>query len=97
MGIQFMPFRKNSLPLIEKEKSFHRVRYRFAAVLPAVKVRRFFYFESFLKQLNITIMKELIDILMSEDKSFDGLPKWVYIFAIPAGLVLMCMIGGTLS
>ena len=56
-----------------------------------------FYFESFLKQLNITIMKELIEILMSEDKSFEGLPKWVYIFAIPAGLVLMCMIGGTLS
>lgn len=42
-------------------------------------------------------MKELIDILLSEDKSFDGLPKWFYIFAIPAGLVLMCMIGGTLS
>lgn len=42
-------------------------------------------------------MKELIDILLSEGKSFDGLPKWVYIFAIPAGLVLMCMIGGTLS
>ena len=44
-----------------------------------------------------TTMKELIDILMSEDKSFDELPKWVYIFAIPAGLVLACMIGGTLS
>ena len=42
-------------------------------------------------------MKELIDILFDENKSFDGLPKWVYIFAIPAGLVLMCMIGGTLS
>jgi len=49
-------------------------------------------------KLNIhTIMKEMIDILMSDDKSFEGLPKWVYIFAIPAGLVLMCMIGGTLS
>ena len=56
------------------------------------KRRDFFY------KLNIhTIMKEMIDILMSEDKSFEGLPKWVYIFAIPAGLVLMCMIGGTLS
>ena len=42
-------------------------------------------------------MKELIEILTSEDKSFDGLPMWVYIFAIPAGLVLMCMIGGTMS
>ena len=44
-----------------------------------------------------TIMKELIEILTNEDKSFEGLPKWVYIFAIPAALVLMCMIGGTLS
>jgi hypothetical protein len=42
-------------------------------------------------------MKELIEILTNEEKSFDGLPKWVYMFAIPAGLVLMCMIGGTLS
>jgi TRAP-type C4-dicarboxylate transport system permease small subunit len=42
-------------------------------------------------------MKELIDILTSEDKSFDGLPMWVYMFAIPAGLVLMCMIGEALS
>ena len=44
-----------------------------------------------------TIMKELIEILTNEDKSFEGLPKWVYIFAIPAGLLLACMIGGTLS
>jgi hypothetical protein len=42
-------------------------------------------------------MKELIEILTNEDKSFDGLPKWVYIFAVPAGLLLACMIGGTLS
>ena len=42
-------------------------------------------------------MKELIDILTSEDKSFDGLPMWVYMFAIPAGLVLMCMICEALS
>jgi hypothetical protein len=42
-------------------------------------------------------MKELIEILTNEDKSFEGLPKWVYIFAIPAGLLLACMIGGTLS
>lgn len=42
-------------------------------------------------------MENLLEILTNEDKSFDGLPKWVYIFAIPAGLVLMCMIGGTLS
>ena len=50
-----------------------------------------------INNLKDTTMKEMIDILTSEDKSFDGLPKWVYIFAIPAGLVLMCMIGGTLS
>ena len=42
-------------------------------------------------------MKELIEILTNEDKSFEGLPKWVYILAMPAALVLMCMIGGTLS
>ena len=42
-------------------------------------------------------MKELIDILMSEDKSFDGLPVWVWLIAAPAALVLACMIGGTLS
>ena len=42
-------------------------------------------------------MKELIEILTNEEKSFEGLPKWVYMFAIPAGLVLMCMIGGPLS
>ena len=42
-------------------------------------------------------MKELIEILTNEEKSFEGLPKWVYMFAIPAGLVLMCMISGTLS
>jgi hypothetical protein len=42
-------------------------------------------------------MKELIDILTNEDKSFDGMPWWVYVFVMPAALVLMCMIGGTLS
>ena len=42
-------------------------------------------------------MKEFIDILLSEDKSFDGLPKWVWLLAAPAALVLACMIGGTLS
>ena len=42
-------------------------------------------------------MKELIEILTNEDKSFDGLPWWVYAIVMPAALVLMCMIGGTLS
>lgn len=42
-------------------------------------------------------MREFIEILMSEDKSFDGLPTWVWLIAAPAALVLACMIGGTLS
>ena len=42
-------------------------------------------------------MKELIDILMSEDRSFEGLPLWMYAIVMPLALVLMCMIGGTLS
>ena len=41
-------------------------------------------------------MKELIDILTNEDKSFD-FPWWVYVFVAPAALILMCAIGGTLS
>ena len=50
-----------------------------------------------INNLKDTIMKELIEILTNEDKSFEGLPMWVYVFAIPAGLLLMCMIGGTMS
>ena len=50
-----------------------------------------------INNLKDTTMKELIDILMSEEKSFEGLPKWVWLFAAPAALVLACMIGGTLS
>ena len=42
-------------------------------------------------------MREFIEILTSEDKGFDGLPKWVYMVVAPALLVLMCLIGGTLS
>lgn len=42
-------------------------------------------------------MREFIEILTSEDKSFDGLPKWVYMVVAPALMVLMCLIGGTLS
>ena len=49
-----------------------------------------------INNLKDTIMKELIEILTNEDKSFEGLPMWVYVFAIPAGLLLMCMIGGTM-
>ena len=46
---------------------------------------------------NDRIMKELIDILMDDNKSFEGLPKWVWMVAFPAALVLACIIGGTLS
>ena len=42
-------------------------------------------------------MKELIEILTNENKSFEGLPKWVWVIVAPAALVLACMIGGTLS
>lgn len=42
-------------------------------------------------------MKELIDILTSEDKSFEGLPWWMYALVMPAALVILCLIGGTLS
>jgi hypothetical protein len=43
-----------------------------------------------------TIMKELIDILMNEDKSFD-FPWWVYMFVAPLVLVLVCGLAGSLS
>ena len=42
-------------------------------------------------------MKELIEILTNEDKSFEGKPWWVYMFVMPLALVILCMIGGTLS
>ena len=42
-------------------------------------------------------MKELIEILTNEDKSFEGMPWWVYMFVAPVVLVMFCMIGGTLS
>ena len=42
-------------------------------------------------------MKEMIDILTNEDKSFEGMPWWVYMFVMPLALVILCMIGGTLS
>ena len=41
-------------------------------------------------------MKELIDILTSEDKSFD-FPWGVYVFIAPLVLVLMCGLAGSLS
>ena len=63
-----------------------------------MKVAGFFSkIRSLLTTKYIKTMKELIEILTSEDKSLEGLPKWVYIFAIPTALLLACMIGGTLS
>lgn len=67
--------------------------------------RSFFYFcdliakqeTNIIDNLNITTMKDFIEILTSEDKSFEGLPWWMYAIVMPAALVLMCMIGGTLS
>jgi hypothetical protein len=66
-------------------------------ILPARREARRFLLEILLTTKINTIMKELIDILTSEDKSFDGMPWWVYMFVAPAALVLMCLIGGTLS
>ena len=42
-------------------------------------------------------MKELIDMLMSDNKSFDGLPWWVYAFVCPLALFALMAIAGTLS
>ena len=42
-------------------------------------------------------MKELFDMLMSDNKSFDGLPWWVYAFVCPIGLIVLMAIAGTLS
>ena len=41
-------------------------------------------------------MKELIDILTNEDKSFD-FPWWVYLFVAPVVLVLVCGLAGSLA
>lgn len=32
-------------------------------------------------------MKELIDMLFNDNKSFDGMPWWFYAFVCPIGLV----------
>ena len=34
-------------------------------------------------------MKELIDVLFDEGKSFD-FPWWVYVFVIPMALIVLC-------
>lgn len=42
-------------------------------------------------------MKEFIDMLMDDNKSFDGMPWWVYAFVCPLGLIALMAIAGTLS
>ena len=49
-----------------------------------------------INNLKDTIMKELIDILTNEDKSFD-FPWWVYVFVAPVVLILMCGVAGSLA
>ena len=39
-------------------------------------------------------MKELIDMLFDDNKSFDGIPWWVYMFIFPAALVLLMAVAG---
>ena len=41
-------------------------------------------------------MKELIDILTNEEKSFDGMKWWMYAIVCPIGLMVMMAIAGTL-
>ena len=42
-------------------------------------------------------MKELIDMMMSDNKSLDGKPWWFYAFVCPIGLIVLMAIAGTLS
>ena len=39
-------------------------------------------------------MKDLIDILTSEDRSLDGMPWWVYAIVMPVAFVLLAGIVG---
>lgn len=39
-------------------------------------------------------MKEIIDILLDEDRSLDELPMWVYGLVLPAALVTITGIAG---
>ena len=42
-------------------------------------------------------MKELIDMLFDDNKSFDGMPCWVYALVCPIWLIVLMAIAGTLS
>ena len=85
------------LPAVRLAVLFVIVIGRLCSILPARREARRFLLGTLLTTKINTIMKELIDILTSEDKSFEGLPWWMYMFVAPAALVLMCLIGGTLS
>lgn len=41
-------------------------------------------------------MENLLEILTNENKSF-AFTWWVYAFIMPAALVMICLIGGTMS
>ena len=38
-------------------------------------------------------MRELINVLFDEDKSFD-FPWWVYAFVMPIALIVLCLLAG---
>lgn len=42
-------------------------------------------------------MKEFIETLFDENKSFDRMPWWVYAIVCPIGLAFALLIGGTIS
>ena len=42
-------------------------------------------------------MKEMIEMLFDDNKSFDGMPWWFYAFVCPLGLIALMAIAGTLS
>ena len=42
-------------------------------------------------------MKEFMNILTSEDRSFDGLKWWVYAIACPMGLIAVMAVAGWLE
>ena len=56
------------------------------------EVRKIFVLQLF--TLKYTAMKEMIDMLFNDNKSFDGMPWWVYAFVFPIGLIaLMAIVG----
>lgn len=52
--------------------------------------------ETFLTK-TMRAMKELVDMLMSDNKSLDGKPWWFYAFVCPLALITLMAIAGMLS